>query len=131
MRRDVGALAVDVEREVADDPDAAVGRVRAERAPLALEAHLPRHLAFLPGERGPVVEPVLVTPPERGDLAGGHPCSRLGEQPAPAREGGATGVRRAERVGRAERQHLPVGLTRVHEPVDERVRLRPEPAPGK
>ena len=37
---DVGAAVGDVDRQVADQPDAALGRVRAQRSPLPLEAHL-------------------------------------------------------------------------------------------
>ena len=37
----VGAVRRDVDGHVAEDAHAALGRVRAERAPLALEAHLP------------------------------------------------------------------------------------------
>ena len=41
-RLDVGALVGDVDRDVADQAHAALARVRAQRAPFALEAHLAR-----------------------------------------------------------------------------------------
>ena len=51
----VGAARGDVDRHVADQPHAALGRVGAQRAPLAVEAHLVRDRA--PGLR-PVADPV-------------------------------------------------------------------------
>ncbi len=56
-------------------------------------------------------------------------ASGSGEEPGRAGERRGDAVRRAELVGRAERQHLPPRLARRGEPVDEPVRLAVEPAP--
>ena len=56
MRAVVGGAGRDVDRDVADQPHAALGRVRAQRAPLALEAHLVGERAAA-GEARPVLDP--------------------------------------------------------------------------
>jgi hypothetical protein len=126
----VGAAGGDVDRHVADQPHAAVGRVAAQRGPLAVEADLVGDrvaAAVLP----PVVDPERVALAEVELLRAGDRRPRLGQQPRPGGERRLGLVGRAIAVGRAERQHLPPGLAGVREPVDERVRVAPEPAAGQ
>ena len=119
----VGAAGRDVDRHVADEPHAALGGVRAQRAPLAVEAHLvlerrPRP----PVTRLPPVDPVAPrargTRPTSSSLTGA--CG-IGEQPGPGGERRARLVRGAVAVGRSERQHLPPRLPGGGQPVHERV----------
>ena len=56
MRALVGRAGGDVDRDVADQPDAAVGGVRPQRGPLALEAHLVGDRAAA-GDRRPALDP--------------------------------------------------------------------------
>ena len=72
-RRDVGARVGDVDRDVADQPDAALARVGAQRLPLALEAHLVGERARA-GEARPVADPVRVARDEVLDLVGSRPA---------------------------------------------------------
>ena len=123
----VAAAGRDVDRHVADDPDAALGRVGAQRRPLALEPHLLLDRAVA-GERRPVGEPGRLPVTERASLARLDRALRIGEQPAPGRERRRRRVGRADGVGRIERQHLPPRGAGRREPVDEGVRLRAEPA---
>jgi hypothetical protein len=121
----VGAAVRDVDREVADDPDAAFRRVRAQRRPLPLETDLIGEGAR-PGEPLPAWRPVGVPFAEALDLAGLDRGVRLGEEAAPARERRRRGVRGAVPVRRDEREDLPPALPRRGEPVDEALRLRAE-----
>ena len=100
VRRHVRALALDVEREVADDADPALVRVGAKRAPLALEADLRRDLARVSDELRPAVDPVGVASPERVDLPRAHALPRGGQELAGAGERGEPRVRGPERVRR-------------------------------
>ena len=120
MRAVVGRPGRDVDRDVADQPHAALGGVRTQAAPLAVEAHLVGDGAA-PREAHPVVDPARLALAEVELLALGHPRRGLRQQPGPGREGRARLVRRAVAIGRAERQHLPPGLAGVREPVDPRV----------
>ena len=130
VERVVGAVGRHVDRHVADQPHAALGRVGAQRAPLALEAHLLRDRVAA-RERRPVADPERVARDERLELVRRHLRARLGEQPAPGRERRRADVRRAELVRRRERQDLPPRLPRRRQPVHEPVRLGPEPAAGQ
>ena len=120
----VTAVDGDVDRHVADHPHVPLGRVRAEREPLALEAHLLLERAVA-RECRPVVGPVPSRVAERPHLARCHPRLRVREQAAPRRERRRGGVWRAELVGRVERQHLPPPRARRREPVDEGAAPRP------
>jgi hypothetical protein len=117
----------DVDRDVSDDSDAARGRVRAERAPLAVEAHLVGD-RIVAGERLPVAEPASRTLREVAHVARRNRCVGVREQAGPARERRRGRVRRPERVRRIEREHLPPPGPGRREPVDERVGLRPQAA---
>ena len=121
MRAVVGAAVGDVDRDVAEDADAARGRVGAQRLPLALEPHLILERAAV-GE--PVVDPVGVSRTERVASVGVTGAPRIGEQRRRAREGRGRHVGRAgDPFGRAEGQNLPPALSRGGEPVDEAVRV--------
>ncbi len=97
--RHVGGVGGHVEGDVAHDADAAVGRVGAQGAPLAVEAHLVGE-GVRPGRVDPVVDPVPVELAEACDLdardrpRGDEPGSR-------ARRRTPTGWRRASRARRA------------------------------
>ncbi len=130
MGRVVAATGGDVDRQVTDDPDSAFRGVGPEGAPFPREAHLLLERA-VPRERGPVVQPCALARPEPAGLAGADRRVGIGEQADPACEGRGRRVRRAERVRRVERQHLPPARSGRLEPVDERVRVGPEPAAGK
>ena len=110
----------DVDRHVADQPHAALVRVRAQRAPLALEAHLVGDRAAA-GEARPVLDPARLALAEVELLGAADRRGRLGQQPRPGGERRARLVRRAIAVGRPERQHLPPRLAGVGEPVHPRV----------
>ncbi len=128
MRDVVAASGRDVDRHVADDADAALVRVPAQRRPLALEAHLVGER--VPSrEADPVVDPEGVAALEVASLRTSDTRLGLGEQPGPSRERRRRGVRRAEVVRRVQRQHLPEACSRRREPVDERVRVRAEASP--
>ncbi len=60
-----------------------------------------------------------------------HARLRVGEQAGRAGERGRRAIRRAELVGRPEREDLPPRLSRGLEPVDEAVRLVAEPPAGQ
>ena len=127
MREVVGAVLGDVDREVADQPDAALVRVALERAPLALEAHLVGD-RVLAGERRPLPDPRRMAGDERVQLVRLDRGLGVLEEPAPAGERRRGLVGRVELVRRSERQDLPPRLAGRREPVDERARLRPEPS---
>ncbi|HEY0415066.1 MAG TPA: hypothetical protein VGC78_01660 [Gaiellaceae bacterium] len=119
VRTVVGAVPGDVDRHVAEDPDAAVARVRAQLPPLAIEPDLVLDRASV---RGPVVDPVRVALAELGHLLRTHAGAGSGEQLRRSRERGGRHVRRPSLpLGRPERQHLPPPLARRGEPVDEAV----------
>ena len=80
----VGAAGRDVDRHVADQPHAAVGGVRAQSRPFAVEADLVVDRARPAGERRPVVDPGGVLGPERVGLVAAH-RRRRGRRAAPAR----------------------------------------------
>ena len=98
----VGAAGADVERDVADQPDAARGRVAPQGAPLALEADLIGDRARA-GEALPVVDPEGVRGAECGDFACAHRASGSASSPGqpanaeldvygePERSGGPSG----------------------------------------
>ena len=125
MLERVGAAVRDVDRKVADDPDAAVGRVGAECRPFPLEADLVGERAGT-GEPLPGGRPVGVAVAEALDLAGLDLGVRLGEKAAPAGERRRRGVRGAVPVGRDQREDLPPALPGGGEPVDEALRLGAE-----
>src|SRR5581483_8874561 len=125
MGGDVGAAPGDVDRDVAEQPDAALGGIVAQRAPLAVEPHLVGD-RVVAGERRPVRDPVALADDERLELFGGDRRPRLLEVAAVRREGGCRRVRRAGPVRRPEREQRPPRLTRLREPVDEAIRLAPE-----
>ena len=121
----VCAAVRDVDRKVADDPDATAVRVGAQRRPLALEADLVGERAG-PGEPLPAGRPVGVAVAEALDLAGLDLGVRLGEKAAPAGERRRRSVRGAVPVGRDQREDLPPALPGGGEPVDEALRLGAE-----
>ena len=130
VRAVVGRRRGDVDRDVTDQADAAIGGVRAQRGPLALEADLVGDRAAA-REARPVLDPagLALAEVELLRLADGR--RGLGEQARPGRERRARLVRRAVAVGRAERQHLPPRLAGVREPVDPGVRVPPEAPSGQ
>ena len=130
MRALVGRAGRDVDRHVADQPHAARRGVRAQRSPLALEAHLVGQRAA-PAEALPVARPRPRALGEVQLLGARHPRPRLRQQPGPGRERRARLVGRAVAVRRTQRQHLPPALPRVREPVHPGVRFRAEPAAGE
>ena len=77
VRTVVGAVLGDIDRDVAEDPDAAVGRIRAERPPFALEADL---VVEQPAVPEPAVDPVRVPLDERLGLVGLDGRLPVGEQ---------------------------------------------------
>jgi hypothetical protein len=123
----VGAATGDVDRKVADDPDAALGSVGAKCGPLALEANLVGEGA-LPREPLPARRPVRVTVAEALDLGRLDLGVRVGEEPVPGGERRGGGVRGAVPVRRDEREDLPPALAGGREPVDETLRLSAEPS---
>ena len=130
VRAVVGRAGRDVDRHVADQPHAALVRVRAQRRPLALEAHLVGDRAAA-GEARPVLDPARLALAEVELLGLRDRRRRLGEEPRPGRERRRRLVRRAVAVGRPERQHLPPRLAGVGEPVDPGERVAAEPAAGQ
>ena len=77
----VAAAGGDVDRDVADEPHAALGGVGAQRAPLALEAHLVVERAVA-REGRPVVDPVRARARGRlGDSARRHAASGSASRP--------------------------------------------------
>ncbi len=130
VRAMVGAAGRHVDRHVADDAHAALRRVAAQRAPLALEAHLVGHRASA-RERLPVPDPVGVALAEGLGLGGGHAGATVREEPAPRRERRRRLVRRPVAVGGTQREHLPPRLARRLEPVDPLVGRRAEAPPGQ
>ena len=125
----IGAAVGDVDRHVADQPDAALGRVGPQRPPLPLEAHLVGE-RLRAGEARPAAGPEGMARDEVLDLAGRDPRGRPGQELRGRREGRRRPVRRAELVGRPERQDLPPRLACRLEPVDEAVRI-PVQLPGR
>ena len=119
----------DVDRHVADQAHPALGGMRPQRRPLAIEPHLVGDRAAR-AEPRPVVDPIRVPLTEVDLSRARHARPRRGQQPRPRRERGPRLVRRAVPVGRPQRQHLPPRLAGVGEPVDERVRVATEP-PGR
>ena len=81
----VGAPRRHVDGHVADQPDPALGRIGAKRAPLALESHLRRDRAA-PGEPLPVADPKRVALTESRLLLAPHRSSGVGEEPRPRGE---------------------------------------------
>ncbi len=126
----VGRPGRDVDRDVADQPHAALVRVAAQRAPLALEADLVGDRAAA-REARPVLDPARLALAEVELLVLRHRRRRLGQQAGPRGERRGRLVGRAVAVGRAERQHLPPRLAGVREPVDPRVRLPAEAPSGQ
>ncbi len=128
----VDAARRDVDRNVADDADAALPGVAAQRAPLAVKADLV-------GERPPAAEVFPVDGPEclafaeldQLFAAHGAPTRLLAEQPWPCRERRTRLVWGAVSIGWSEWQHLPPRLTRGGEPVDEAVRISIQTPTGK
>ena len=119
---EIGALVGDVDRQVADQADAALGRVGAQLPPLPLEAHLVGER--LPaGKLGPAAGPEGMARHEVFHLAGCDPRLRPGQELPGRREGRRRPVWRAELVGWPERQDLPPRLAGRLEPVDETVRI--------
>ena len=101
-RLDVRALVGDVDRHVADQPHAAVARVRAQRAPLPLEPHLVGDRAGA-GEARPLADPVRMTRDELVDLRPAspvRPASRAVRETrrTPTASGTASGTRPAARA---------------------------------
>jgi hypothetical protein len=76
VRADVSRTRRDVDRDVAEEPDAAVGGIASEGAPLAVEAHLAGDGAVA-GEGCPVGDPVPLPRDVRLEPGGGHPRGRL------------------------------------------------------
>ena len=100
MRDVLGAAGGDVDRHVAEDADAAITCVLAQRAPLALEANLVGERT-LAGEGGPVAAPERVPGDELLDVrrrSRGRVARRAARRSGERRRGV---VRRAGRVGRA------------------------------
>jgi hypothetical protein len=126
----VGAAGRHVDRHVADQAHAELGGVGAQRAPLAIEADLVGRSAVA-REPLPVADPEALARAELRELALGHRSVRIGEQVRRGREGGRRLVGRPAFARRPERQHLPPGLARGGQPVDEPVRIIPEAAAGK
>ena len=124
----VARVTGDVERDVADQPNAALVGVRLQRQPLALEPRLGPTLR-LAGELHPLLEPVAVRCALVSLAAVVVLRAGQGEQALEPGEGRPRRVRGAELVGDVERQELPPRLTRFDEPVDEVVRVLVE-APG-
>ena len=98
----IGAVVGDVDRHVADQPDAALRGVAAQRPPLPLEAHLVGE-RLRAGELRPAAGPVRMARDEVLDLAGRDPRRRPGEQlrarpRTPTASGTASGTRRAARA---------------------------------
>ena len=130
MRAVVGAPRRDVDRDVADDPHAALLGVRAQRRPLAVEAHLVGDRAAR-AEARPVLDPVALALAEVELLGARHPSLRRSQQPRPGGERRRRLVGRAMAVRRAQRQHLPPRLAGLREPVHPGVGVRAEPAAGQ
>ena len=128
---DVGAVVGDVDRHVADQAHAARARVVAQRRPLALEAHLVGERAArrrsAPSRRSSTEWRATKSSISRSETGASGSARSRGERGERRRRA----VRRAELVGRPERQHLPPGLPRGREPVDEPVRLGAEAAAGQ
>ena len=124
---DICSVTSNVDREIADDPDAAVGGVRPQRAPLALEPDL-IHGGARTREALPIADPVPVTRAETLDLGRHHLGGGLCKQAAPGCERRDGVVGRPEAVGRHEREDLPPALPRRGEPVHEPLCLDAEPA---
>ena len=105
----VGAALGDVDRQVADDSDAALVRVPPQRAPLALEAHLVGDRA-LAGERGPLADPERVAGDEVSELVA---LDRRPRAPPAARASPRTRTRpcTASRTRRAARGAGPATTT--------------------
>ena len=89
----VGAAGRDVDRHVADQSHPAVGCVRAQSRPFAIEADLVVHSSFSTCKCGPIVDPRRVLLPERGDLVGTDRRRAVREQSRPGRESRAGLVR--------------------------------------
>ena len=126
----VGGAGRDVDRDVADQFHAALGRVGAQRAPLAVEAHLVGQRVRAPAnasqssiQRGArsrkSSSSALVT-----GAAGSPSSSARPRTPTPT----CTAI---VLVGRPQREHLPPGLARRGEPIDQGVGVRPEAAAGR
>ena len=124
----VGAAGRDVDGDVADQLHAAIYGVLTQRGPLAVEADL---VGDRPAGVLPVVDPVGVALAEVQLLLARDLRPRIGQEPRPRGECGLRLVRRPVAVRRAEGEHLPPRLAGVGQPVDERVRLRPERCSGK
>ena len=122
----VGPVGRDVDGNVSDQKDAALGGIRPEGEPLAFEANLvfDRAGALI---ALPVAHPVGVPRPESLHLGGRHLGIGIGQQPWPGREGRRGRVGRAEGVWGTEWEHLPPALAGELEPVDELVCLPPQP----
>ena len=125
VRQVVAAVDRDVDGDVPDDPHAALGRVRPQGAPLALEPHLLLHRAG-PRERRPVLDPRVlalpeavrpppVRPPRRGS-PGARPSSRT---PRPTRT--------ASRTRRAGSAAGPATSGLRRRPASRRTRTPPAP----
>ena len=131
VRRVVGAAGADVDRDVADQPDAALARVAPQRAPLALEAHLvgerrprrrsaPSRRSSRPARHGtPSSSPARRAPRARPAAPARPRTPRSTCTASPMRSGGPSGS--------TCHQDWPGG----GEPVDERVRRGSEAPAGK
>ena len=130
VRAVVGAAGRDVDRDVADDLHAALGRVGPQRSPLAVEADL---VGDRPAraEARPVLDPRVLALAEVELLGLRHGGVRLAQQAGPGGERGGRLVGRAMAVRRSQRQHLPPLLAGLREPVDPGVGLPPEAAAGQ
>ncbi len=115
----VGAAGRDVDGHVADQAHAALVGIHAQCRPLAVEADLVVDGPRAAGEGRPVVDPEPVALAELRALGLGHRRVGIGQEPAPCSESRRCLVGRALTIGRPERQHLPPGLARRREPVDE------------
>jgi hypothetical protein len=127
MRAVVDRAGRDVDRHIADQPHAGRLRVRAQRRPLAIEAHLV-------GDRAatrPVIDPERVALAEVELGLARHRCPRVGQQTRPRRERRRGLVRRAVPIRRPQRQHLPPRLSRLRQPIDETERLATEATAGE
>ena len=131
VREVVGAAGRDVDRHVADQADAGLRRVGAQRAPLAREAHLVGDRLAAAREALPVVDPERLARAEGLDLVVANLSAGAGEQASPGGERRAGLVRRSRTIRRTERQHLPPRLPGALQPVHEAVGVVAERAGRK
>ena len=122
----IGAAVGDVDRHVADQPDAALGRVGPQRPPLPLEAHLVGE-RLRAGEARPAAGPEGMARDEVLHLAGRDPRARAGRGAA-GRPRTPTATCTASRTRRAARAAAPATTTGLPPRASRRSGTHPGPA---